>query len=65
MASFLTVTQAVAKADEQGINLSDDQIRYWASRKGLGRKILGTWHIDDAKFERVLSGNPVERVNAA
>ncbi len=64
MASFITITQAVARADEQGIILSADTIRNWAS-KGLGRKVLGTWRIDDEKYERVLSGKPVERIGAA
>ena len=61
---FLTVMQAVAKAKERGVPISDDTVRYWASRKGLGLKIFGIWQIDSAKFERVLSGNPVEHIDA-
>jgi len=58
MASYITVTEAVEKAEQKGHPVSDDTIRYWASRKGLGRKVFGHWRIDDDKFERVLSGNP-------
>jgi len=64
MASFITVTQAVERADEQGFIVTEDQVRYAAS-KGMGRKVFGRWHIYDDKFERVLSGDPVERVGIA
>jgi len=64
MASFITVTEAVEKADEQGLPVSDDTIRYWAS-KGMGRKVFGRWRIYPDKFERVLSGDPAGRIGAA
>ena len=62
--AFITVVQAVERADEQGFIVTEDQVRYAAS-KGLGHKVFGRWQIDPDKYERVLSGNPVERVGAA
>jgi hypothetical protein len=56
MTYYLTIAQATNRAAEYGINVSTDTIRYWASRKGMGRKIFGAWRIDADAFERHLTG---------
>jgi hypothetical protein len=65
MTTQLTVSQAIKKANEQGIAVSEDTIRHWAASKGMGRKVFGRWLIDPDKYERVLNGVPAERVSAA
>jgi len=60
MTTFFTVQQAIQKADEQGISVSEDTIRYWADTKGMGRKVFGRWLIDPDKYERVLNGVPAQ-----